>query len=55
MPKVHVDMRVMHPGERMVSPDCDAGKHTACSGGAWDFEYDAATACECGCHEEESA
>jgi hypothetical protein len=50
MSRVHVDMRVVFPDDRMVSPDCAAGKHVACSGGTWDFEYDAPTACECDCH-----
>jgi hypothetical protein len=32
-----------------LSPDCAQGKHTACSGDAWDDEADAPAACECNC------
>ncbi len=33
-----------------ISPDCQAGKHHACDGGAWDFANDEATPCTCECH-----
>lgn len=33
-----------------MNPDCEQGKHTACSGDAWDFARDAPKACGCDCH-----
>lgn len=38
-------------GRWPVSPDCHAGKHTACTGDAWDLEEDRPTACDCACHD----
>jgi hypothetical protein len=37
--------------EPAISPDCQAGKHHACDGVAWDFTADAATPCTCECHQ----
>lgn len=34
----------------VLSPDCTAGKHRACSGDAWDVVADEGTGCECDCH-----
>lgn len=31
----------------LLSPDCEAGKHTACSGDAWDHQLDAPASCQC--------
>lgn len=33
-----------------ASPDCQQGKHTACSGDAWDHEGDRPATCACACH-----
>lgn len=35
-----------------VSPDCGAGKHTACNPayGGWDDAADELLPCTCGCH-----
>ena len=33
-----------------ISPDCEVGKHRACTGMAWCFIEDAATSCTCKCH-----
>jgi hypothetical protein len=30
-----------------VCPECRAGKHGNCDGGAWDWETDAAVPCRC--------
>lgn len=35
------------------SPDCAAGKHRACSGGAWNYTTDQPADCACGCHHKE--
>lgn len=32
------------------SPDCEVGKHAACSGDGWDHENDRPAACPCLCH-----
>lgn len=32
------------------SPDCQVGKHAACSGGAWDEIRDEPAPCPCLCH-----
>lgn len=29
------------------SPDCEQGKHDACSGDAWDMDQDEPTECQC--------
>jgi hypothetical protein len=34
----------------ILSPDCEAGKHRACSGDAWDVAVDEPRRCECSCH-----
>lgn len=34
------------------NPDCQAGKHTACSGEAWDDTMDELAACPCLCHSD---
>jgi len=42
---------VPHPDYRdHFSPDCEAAKHDACSGDAWDELLDRATRCTCMCH-----
>lgn len=60
---VHADIDHANPdgyltwhGPRPItpSPDCDAGKHTACVGAAWDYTLDELTACPCPCHGGES-
>jgi len=33
-----------------MNPDCEAGKHTACAGDAWDFDTDQPVRCACTCH-----
>lgn len=33
--------------EPAVSPDCKQGKHTACTGGAWDMSTDSPVPCAC--------
>jgi hypothetical protein len=33
-----------------VNPDCEAGKHRACNGEAWDFTRDELAVCLCPCH-----
>lgn len=33
-----------------INPDCQADKHHACTGDAWDFNADMPTNCACGCH-----
>lgn len=33
-----------------ISPDCAAGKHTACTGDAWDRDHDRPAPCTCRCH-----
>lgn len=48
----------LEPGRRPVasgsaavlSPDCEQGKHKACTGDAWDFAVDEPRRCECSCH-----
>jgi hypothetical protein len=37
-----------------ISPDCEAGKHHACDGGAWDFVADGSTPCTCPHHQAAS-
>ena len=39
-------------GNRWVNPDCEQGKHQACSGTAWDEEHDCLTGCGCSHHVE---
>lgn len=34
-----------------ISPDCTYGKHTACSGEAFDDYADDVTDCQCDCHD----
>lgn len=38
----------------LQSPDCRVGKHTACSGDAWDEVADRLDSCFCPCHTEET-
>ena len=37
--------------EPPVNPDCQAGKHAACAGDAWDEAMDERVDCECECHQ----
>jgi hypothetical protein len=32
------------------NPDCESGKHAACSGTGWDFAADRLANCTCVCH-----
>ncbi|GAA4762406.1 hypothetical protein [Microbacterium gilvum] len=34
-----------------ISPDCEPGKHSACTGDAWDDVKDVPAPCSCACHE----
>ncbi len=34
----------------VLSPDCAAGKCTACPGDGWDADQDAVAPCPCACH-----
>ncbi len=34
-----------------MNPDCEAGKHVACAGDAWDFNTDQPARCTCTCHD----
>lgn len=34
-----------------ISPDCEQGKHGACSGAAWDHDNDSPADCTCSCHQ----
>lgn len=34
----------------IVNPDCQTGKHAACSGGGWDLSSDRPVPCRCACH-----
>ena len=33
-----------------MNPDCEASKHAACAGDAWDFDTDQPVRCACTCH-----
>lgn len=33
-----------------LNPDCEQGKHTACSGDGWDRKADERAPCDCLCH-----
>lgn len=33
-----------------MSPDCQQGKHTACTGDDWNHERDERQPCPCDCH-----
>lgn len=46
-------VRTRYPDGYAISPDCQAGKHTACVGEAWDVTEDAPTGCECDCHTQD--
>lgn len=35
-----------------MNPDCQAEKHRACGGDAWDEETDERVPCSCPCHTE---
>jgi hypothetical protein len=48
-----VRVRTRYPDDYAVSPDCQVGKHVACSGDAWDVVDDVPTACECDCHDDQ--
>lgn len=37
-------------GDRTMNPDCRDGKHDACNGDAWDFQFDQPSECQCECH-----
>lgn len=36
-----------------VCPECKAGKHWNCDGGAWDFDDDEPTVCFCAANEHQ--
>lgn len=42
----------MANGTIWMNPDCSVGKHPGCHGVAWNMHEDAATRCECDCHDK---
>lgn len=40
---------------RSECPECRAGKHDNCDGGAWDVDTDEAAVCECWEHDHEES